>query len=230
MSESPAITVDGVTSLVQAQVPKSNKQQVNMGQLSYDERVCVKFLDKFKNSADPTWGFWVYGTYSRRQVDNNSHEAQEVADNARFQSVLERLYTYATDSLRYPHPVPYNQQLINALRLEPAAYLPGASLAEVFTHFRQHFVIFSQEEQELLDSELSRPKYGWCLVIDDEALQSIKAAPEPIGHSPPAGVHPSHLAFQAKNAFVILLSASYITMEKPIVLSARRNAGAWQTN
>jgi hypothetical protein len=145
-----------------------------------------------------------------------------VIDNARFQTVLERLYAYAADSLRYRHPVPYNQQLIDALRLEPAAYLPGASLAEVCTHFRQqHSVTSDLEQHELLDSEMSSLKYSWCLVIDDEALQSIEAAPEPVGPSPPAGVHPSRLVFQAKNAFVILLSASYITIEKPIVLSAK---------
>lgn len=220
-----------------------------MGQLGYDERLCVQFLNKFEDWADPTWGFCVYGTYSRSQgqidTDENAQEAageplilkleealqllMTVIDTARFQTVLERLYAYAADSLRYRHPVPYNQQLIDALRLEPAAYLPGASLAEVCTHFRQqHSVISDLEHQELLDSEMSSPKYSWCLVIDDEALQSIEAAPEPVGPSPPAGVHPSRLVFQAKNAFVILLSASYITIEKPILLSAKGCGTRWR--
>ncbi|KAF2995032.1 hypothetical protein E8E13_000319 [Curvularia kusanoi] len=146
------------------------------------------------------------------------HKKQQV-NNARFQRVLERLHAYAADSLRYRHPVPYNQQLIDALRLEPAAYLPGASLAEVCTHFRQHHARIS-DPPELLDSEMTSPKYSWCLVIDDESLQSIEAAPEPIGTSPPPGVPSWDLVFQAENAFVILLSASYITMEKPVVISA----------
>jgi hypothetical protein len=135
------------------------------------------------------------------------------------------LYTHAEDHLRYRHPAPYNQQLIDTLRLQSAAYLPDASLPEVCTHFRQHYaVIRDSEEQEMgavLDSEMTSPKYSWCLVIDDEALRSIEAAPEPIRLSPPAGMHPSNLAFQAKNAFVKLLSATYVTMKEPVVLSAK---------
>jgi hypothetical protein len=44
-----------------------------MAQLSYDERVCMKFLNKIKNWPDPTWGFWVYGTYSRPQGQSNAN-------------------------------------------------------------------------------------------------------------------------------------------------------------
>jgi hypothetical protein len=52
-----------------------------MGQLSYDKRVCVQFLNKFKNSADPTWGFCVYGTYSRPQVQRDADgQVDEQAD------------------------------------------------------------------------------------------------------------------------------------------------------
>jgi hypothetical protein len=56
-----------------------------MGQLSYDERVCVRFLNKFKDWTDSTWGFRVYGTYShlQAQVDADrqadGQNAQEVA-------------------------------------------------------------------------------------------------------------------------------------------------------
>jgi hypothetical protein len=42
-----------------------------MAQLSYDEKHCVRFLNKFKDWPDPTWGFWVYGTYSRPQGQSN---------------------------------------------------------------------------------------------------------------------------------------------------------------
>ena len=53
-----------------------------MEQLSYDERVCVRFLSKFKNSADPTWGFRVYGTYSRPQVQRDADgQVDEPADD-----------------------------------------------------------------------------------------------------------------------------------------------------
>lgn len=155
-----------------------------------------------------------------------------LVDNARFQAILGRLRAHAEDNLRYRHPAPYNQQLIDTLRLQPAAYFPDASLAEVCSHFRQHYaVILDSEQQEkgaLLDAEMSSPKYSWCLVIDDEALQSIEAAHRPIGLLPQAGVHPSHLALQAKDAFVKLLSTSYVTMENPFVLAAKGCNTRWR--
>jgi hypothetical protein len=65
--------------------PTRDTQQLNMAQLSYDEKHCVRFLNKFKDWPDPTWGFWVYGTYSRPQgqstVDGTDSDtsAQEAA-------------------------------------------------------------------------------------------------------------------------------------------------------
>jgi hypothetical protein len=134
--------------------------------------------------------------------------------------VLSKLHAHATDSLRYGQPAPWNQRSIDTLRLEPAAYLPGASLADVCTHFRQHYTQIPD-----LDPELFGPKYGWCLVIDDESLQSIESAPEPIGPTPPEGVHRNVLSYQAHKAFVKLLSGSYTTTEKPEVLAASGRGG-----
>jgi hypothetical protein len=37
--------------------PTRDTQQLNMSQLSYDEKHCVRFLNKFKDWPDPTWGF-----------------------------------------------------------------------------------------------------------------------------------------------------------------------------
>lgn len=160
------------------------------------------------------------------------HFLTTTIDTARFQAILGKLYAHAEDHLLYRHPAPYNQQLIDTLRLQFAAYLPDASLTEVCTHFRQHYAVIRDSEQQemgtILDSEMTSPKYSWCLVIDDEALRSIEAAPEPIGLSPPAGMPPYYLAFQAKKAFVKLLSATYITMEKPFVLSAKGCNPRWR--
>lgn len=56
-----------------------------MGHLGYDERLCVQFLNKLQDWDDPTWGFRVYGTYSRShgQGDADRHadggNAQEIA-------------------------------------------------------------------------------------------------------------------------------------------------------
>jgi hypothetical protein len=54
-----------------------------MSQLTYDEKHCVRFLNKFKDWPDPTWGFWVYGTYSRPQRQDN--EDGEVDDDTNAQ-------------------------------------------------------------------------------------------------------------------------------------------------
>jgi hypothetical protein len=155
-----------------------------------------------------------------------------LVDDARFLAVLSKLHAHAADNIRYSQPAPYNQSIIDTLRLEPAAYLPGASLADVCTHFRQHYAQIIDPEKEFdpeyeasLDSEKFGCKYNWCLVIDDEALKSIENAPEPIGPTPPEGAHPSDLSQQSHMAFVKLLSVSYTTMEKPEVLAASGRGG-----
>lgn len=35
---------------------------------------CKEFLQKFERWADPTWGFFVYGTYTRPQGQEVSNE------------------------------------------------------------------------------------------------------------------------------------------------------------
>jgi hypothetical protein len=68
-----------------------------MAQLSYDEKHCVRFLNKFKDWPDPTWGFWVYGTYSRPQgqsdaageVDGDTN-AQEAAGERHYHVTWEK--------------------------------------------------------------------------------------------------------------------------------------------
>jgi hypothetical protein len=53
-----------------------------MAQLTYDEKECVRFLNKFKDWPDPTWGFWVYGTYSRPQGQSNANGDADGDTNA----------------------------------------------------------------------------------------------------------------------------------------------------
>ena len=53
-----------------------------------EERRCKEFLRRFQWKDDPTWGFYVYGTYTRPQgqrvTDNDSDEVkgQEAAGKA----------------------------------------------------------------------------------------------------------------------------------------------------
>jgi hypothetical protein len=136
---------------------------------------------------------------------------------------VSKVHTHAADNLRYRRPAPYNQQLIDTLRLQPAAYLPGASLAAVCEHFRQNYAVLDYNDP--LNEDKNGHKYEWCLVIDDEALQSIGSVPDPIGPTPPDGANPLDLAFQAMEAFVILLDKDHTTMEKPEVLAAQGRGG-----
>ncbi|CAO2654547.1 Nn.00g112800.m01.CDS01 [Neocucurbitaria sp. VM-36] len=210
-----------------------------MAPLDFEELQCERFLWRFHDWVDPTWGFYVYGTYTRPQgqkdADRDSDEAnaQEAAIDAHFQAVLSKLHAYAADTLRYSHPAPYNQQLIDTLRLQPAAYLPGASLSDVCTHFRQHHAFITDPDSfhdglnhEATDNDFKcGPKYDWCLVVDDESLQSIECGPEPIGPTPPKDACPWDLKRNAREVFVKLLSKEYTTMEKPVVLSAQSRSG-----
>jgi hypothetical protein len=145
-------------------------------------------------------------------------------DDVRLQSVLSKLHAHAADNLRYSEPAPYIQKFIDTLRLDAAAYLPGASLADVCTHFRQNYADGLDPEKDY-DPEKCGPKYRWCLVINEKALQSIESAPEPIGPTPSEGVHPWDLALQADKVFVILLSGSYTTMKQPVILSVQGRGG-----
>jgi hypothetical protein len=40
-----------------------------------------------------------------------------------FQAVLNKLHTHTADYIRYSQPAPYNQQLMDILRLQSAAYV-----------------------------------------------------------------------------------------------------------
>jgi hypothetical protein len=61
-------------------------------------------------------------------------------------------------------------------------------------------------------------------------LQSIEAAPEPVGGTLPEGVCRDDLAYQAEEAFVKLLSMDYIAMVKrPRMLTMRGRGGGGAT-
>jgi hypothetical protein len=149
-------------------------------------------------------------------------------DSAHFQAVLSKLYGLATDSLQEDSWIePYNQQFIDALRLQPAARLPGASLTDVCTHFREHYAVIldpkRMHEPDYWDTpeyQTTGPKYDWCLVVDDEALQSIDNGPEPIGPVSPEDAKSRKLSYKAHLVFVKLLCKSYTTMKRPHVLAA----------
>lgn len=53
---------------------------------------CERFLKGIEAWVDPTWGFCVYGTYTRPQVQKDS-------DNEYFQAVLNKLHAHAADKL-----------------------------------------------------------------------------------------------------------------------------------
>jgi hypothetical protein len=189
------------------------------------ERRSKRFLQMFENSADPTWGFYIYGTYTRPQGDGDTVGQSDEEDPARFQALVSKLKAHVTDYVRYTPDlhVAYKQQIIDALRLEPAAYLPGASLAEVCTHYCEHYV-------DDKDVEKGGPKYSWCLVIDDKSLQTIDSGPESIGSTPPEGLDSLDLMFNAEGVFVTLLYKKYMQIvKKPVITSAQGRGGTGRT-
>lgn len=136
--------------------------------------------------------------------------------------MLNKLHAHAADTLRYEQPEPYNQQLIDTLRLQPAAYLPGTSLADVFEHFRQNAGSFLDAGGEIIEEGHNcGPKTDWCLIIDDESLNSIENGPEPIRPTPPEGTMPWTLKRNASKVFVKLLSKDEFTTTEPRLLAAQ---------
>ena len=154
-----------------------------------------------------------------------------MVDDAHFQAILYKLHAHTADNLRYNYPVPYSHRFIDTLRLKPAAYLPGASLEEVCTHFGQHYgqitdpkKRFDPKYEASLDPDKRGPEYSWCLIIDDECLQGLELSPEPIGPRPLADVDFAALESNT-DMFVKMLSRYYNTMEKPEILAAQGRGG-----
>jgi hypothetical protein len=155
--------------------------------------------------------------------------------DAPLQAAVSKLRAHAADFLRHHKPPPYNQHFINTLRLEPAAYFPGGTLADVCTHFRDNhaYIVdrareFQPEyEMEMLETQGWKcgPKYDWCLVIDDESLESIESAPEPHGPNPPEDANPDALGWNSIDAWVVLLTKEFTTMTTPPVLWAAGRRG-----
>lgn len=158
-------------------------------------------------------------------------------NDAHFQEVVRKVHAHAADNVRYSYPEPYNQRIIDTLRFEPVRYMPNASLDDVCQHFRLNYVPGCDPEKthepgpqdNIIDAEKCGPNWDWCIFIDDEVLESLEKAPEPIRDTPPEGARPSRLAYNAYNAFVKLLSADYTTMQKPIPLTAKSRQGTGGT-
>ena len=149
-----------------------------------------------------------------------------LVDNKHFRAVLNKLHAHAADTLRYQQPEPYSHQFIDTLRLQPAAYLPGASLADVCEHFRQNAKNFLGAGGEVIEEGYNcGPKTDWCLIIDDESLNSIENGPEPIGPTQPAGAMRWTLTCNAIDVFVKLLSKDEFATTEPQLLSAQGRGG-----
>ncbi|CAN9384606.1 unnamed protein product [Alternaria alternata] len=191
-----------------------------------EKRACKEFLANFTTGPDPTWGFYVYATYTRpqeqKEADSDQNSSSDktamVDDNTYFQNLLDKFHDLATENLRDSYLVKYNQRIIDALRLVPADIMPNASLSEVCTHFRIHHArIFDSERryepgyQEAYDEEgLMGPKYEWCMVIDDEALENFDADDD-------------------YHTFAKLLDGEYVMMKKPVALNAKYRDGTGGT-
>ncbi|KAJ8112318.1 hypothetical protein OPT61_g5288 [Boeremia exigua] len=96
--------------------------------------------------------------------------------------------------------------------------MPNASLSEVCTHFRTHYARILDSErlyelgyQDAYNEEgLFGPKYEWCMIIDDEALESFDADDD-------------------DDTFAKLLSGDYVEMKQPVALTAKYRDGTGGT-
>jgi hypothetical protein len=53
--------------------------------IDYDKLECEQFLEEFQQWEDPTWSFYVYGSYARpldENYDETKSQAQEAAGEA----------------------------------------------------------------------------------------------------------------------------------------------------
>jgi hypothetical protein len=143
-------------------VLKRNLQERNMVvPFPEDERRSKRFLQMFENIADPTWGFYIYGIYTRPQGDANGQTDEDYT--ARLRALINKLQAHVADYLRYDPDLVHEQEIVDALRLTPAAYLPSASLGEACAHFCRGFVDTDEVEQV-------GPRYSWCMVINNTSL------------------------------------------------------------
>jgi hypothetical protein len=53
------------------------QRRTNMSSEDYDETECKRFLGEFETWHDPTWGFYVYGTFKRPAGDDSQGNGQE---------------------------------------------------------------------------------------------------------------------------------------------------------
>jgi hypothetical protein len=156
--------------------------------------------------------------------------AVNFVDDVRFQALLSKLHAYVADDLRSRYSqVPSGQHIMDTMPLHPPAHLPGASLTDFCTHFREHHALSIDQDrfhepgyQDTLEDTKRGPKYERCLIIDDESPQSIENGSEPHGAAPSEGAKGS---YRRNKVFVKLLSSEYTTMEEPLLLSAHDRRG-----
>ncbi|CAG5180922.1 uncharacterized protein ALTATR162_LOCUS9504 [Alternaria atra] len=172
-------------------------------------------------------GFYVYGIYMRPQQQKDSYKKK---DEGKAQEIsLDKLYVHAADTLRYEQPEPYNQELIDTLRLQSAAYLPGASLSDIYGHFRKNAGSLLGAGGELIEEGHNcGSKTDWCLITNDELLNSIENRSEPIVPMSLEGAMPWTLTRNASKVFVKLFSKDEFTTTELRVLAAQGQTGPGQ--
>lgn len=62
---------------------RHNARQSSMAPQDPEEVKCEQFLKKLEYQADPTWGFYVYGTYARpKEQEDTGHEERDAPEAA----------------------------------------------------------------------------------------------------------------------------------------------------
>jgi hypothetical protein len=70
-----------------------------MGLHNDEKRACKEFLDNFTTGPDPTWGFYVYATYTRPQEQKEADSDQNSSSDKTAGMLLVYSVTRVTNAL-----------------------------------------------------------------------------------------------------------------------------------
>ena len=70
-----------------------------MGLHNDEKRACKEFLDNFTTGPDPTWGFYVYATYTRPQEQKEADSDQNSSSDKTAGMLLLYSITRVTNAL-----------------------------------------------------------------------------------------------------------------------------------
>jgi len=146
---------------------------------------CERFIDDLMDEDGGSWGFYVYlthdldesfGEVAHQQVSNDPSQDQPhfLVEQERLHLLTDKLQDYMISYLIHCKPEPYDDQLIEKLRLTEVV-MRGATMEDARANFK-HIVGAAREEY----GTASTPRCAACLLIDNEVYANLAEGPEPV--------------------------------------------------